>query len=178
MKRSTMISAALVLFTLSLFSESALAQRRVRRRPVFVNRNRHQKMMSREMLGIRVGNDFDNEQYFAGAQLWIPAGIFWRFVPSFDYHFVDEKPDYTRWQFNGDLFFQPRPLGLLYFGGGLAVNYILPDKGENTTEFGGNAIVGLQTSMRRPMSFFVQARWSFFDETFFSVLGGINLSLR
>ena len=160
-----------------LVAETSFAQLRPRR-PDLRKKLYHQQMAPKEMIGLRIGNNFEHENYLAGAQLVLPAGLFWRFVPSFDYHFVEPELELDRWQFNGDIVFQPRPNGLFYFGGGLAVNYLLPDKGDSTTEFGGNALLGLQTNPRRPMSLFVQARWSFFDETEFALLGGINMQLR
>lgn len=173
--RLTFLMAALL--AASVFSESAMAQIRPRRSDIR-KRMMMQQRTPQEQIGLRFGNDFTHEAYTAGAQFWLPAGLFWRFVPSVDYHFLDSKMQMTRWQFNGDLVFTPRPSGFIYFGGGLAVNYLMPDEGPNTTDFGGNAIVGLQTSTRKPMSFFVQGRWTFFDETEFALMGGINMQLR
>ena len=129
------------------------------------------------MLGIMVGKNIKQNDVFAGAFLWLPAGMFWNFAPGFNYYFNDSEAKYKNWQFNGDLIFKPRPNGILYFGGGLAVDYVLPEKGDNSTEFGGNALAGLQFGGRSPLKFFIQSRWSFFQDTRFSVMGGINLAL-
>ena len=88
----------------------------------------------------------------------------------------------NRWQFDGDLVFKPRPAGIFYFGGGLAMDYIVPESGaESTSKFGGNAFVGLDFSghRRRSMAPFIKARWTIYeDETFFSLLGGLSLALK
>ena len=124
--------SVIILLSTFLVAESAFAQMRPRR-PNFGKKARYQQMAPKEMLGIRLGNNFEHENYLVGAQLVLPAGLFWRFVPSVDYHFVESNLELDRWQFNGDLVFQPRPKGLFYFGGGLAVNYLLPDEGDSTT---------------------------------------------
>jgi hypothetical protein len=159
------------------FSESAFAQFRPRR-PDIRKRRMAQQFAPKEMIGVRIGNSFTHETYSAGAHLWIPAGLLWRFVPSVDYYFLDADMAQTRWQFNGDLVFQPRPNGLIYFGGGLAVNYLIPEEATSSTEYGGNVLVGLQTNPRKPMGLFLQARWTFYDETEFALVGGINMQLR
>lgn len=128
-------------------------------------------------IGLRIGNDFKNDQYLVGAHFWLPVGMFWNFIPSADYYFTDS--DFRRWQFNGDVVFKPRPGGSLYFGGGVAVEYLtVVDK----TDVGGNVLVGLEFSGRRrtPITPYIQARWTFLDENreYFSLLGGINFILR
>ncbi len=139
----------------------------------------HQQQLNhQEMLGFDVGKNFEDETFFAGAFLWLPAGVFWNFAPGFEYYFTDSDKKDKNWQFNGDLIFKPRPGGVFYLGGGLAVDYVLPETGENTTHFGGNALAGLQFGSRSPLKFFIQTRWTFFQDTRFSVMGGINLVLR
>ena len=177
MKKSKTMVLILTLIVSTFVVEPAFAQFRPRR-PDIRKRKMAQQFAPKERIGIRIGNDFTHETYAAGAHLWIPAGLFWQFVPSFDYHFLDSDMELTRWQFNGDLVFQPRPNGLIYFGGGLAVNYLLPDEAESTTDFGGNALIGLQTNPRKPMSLFLQARWTLYKKTEFALLGGINMQLR
>lgn len=175
MKRKNLVLLSL-LFTLFL-SSVTFAQPGFRRQRV--KRIHRKPVVAREMLGIRVGSDFDHEQKLIGAQLVLPAGTFWRLVPSFDYYFVGNEEKYDRWQFNGDLIFKPRPFGVVYFGGGLAVDYRIPEQGLSSTNFGGNAIVGLEFQKRlSPIGLYVQARWTFLNETYFSVLGGLNLALR
>jgi len=168
---------AMLMVMLFVLSSLASAQPRFGRRRA--TRVKIRQVSTKEMLGIRVGNDFDSEEHLIGAQLVLPAGIFWRLVPSFEYYFVNENAKYDRWQFNTDLIFKPRPFGLIYFGGGLAVDYKTPENAESITNFGGNALVGLEFQRARsPIGLYVQARWSFFDETYFSVLGGLNFALR
>lgn len=161
----------------AVLPESSFAQLRPRR-PNIRKRKMARQFAPKEQIGVRIGKNMTDEIYTVGAQLKIPAGLFWRFVPNFDYHFLDPELDLTRWQFNGDLYFQPRPNGLIYFGGGLAVNYLIPKDLDSTTDFGGNALVGLQTNPRKPMSLFLQARWTFYEETEFALTGGINMLLR
>ncbi|MCU0646162.1 MAG: hypothetical protein MUC94_18130 [bacterium] len=128
-------------------------------------------------VGLRIGNDFKHDQYLVGAHFWLPVGLFWNFIPSADYYFTDN--DFKRWQFNGDVVFKPRPRGSLYFGGGVAVEYLTLD---DRTDVGGNVLVGLEFRGRRktPITPYIQARWTFLDENreYFSLLGGINFILR
>ena len=167
----------LIIVCLFILTEATFAQRRIpARRPL--KRTMLQRMNHQEMLGFYFGQDLDNQNYLASAFLWIPAGIFWNFAPGVDYYFTDREAHLQQWQFNGDLIFKPRPLGVFYLGGGLAVDYILPEKGENITEFGGNALAGLQFGSLSPFKFFMQARWTFLRDTRFSVMGGIKLVLR
>ncbi|MBC8185080.1 hypothetical protein H8E88_28635 [candidate division KSB1 bacterium] len=130
-------------------------------------------------LGIRLGNDFKNEQLLAGGHFWLPIGILWKFVPGADYYFT--KNDSSRWQFNGDFLFKPMPNGMFYFGGGVAAQYLNAADINEPLDFGGNLIVGLDFgSIRGPaMSPYFQARWTFINkERYFSVLGGVNLILK
>jgi len=169
-QNSIMLSLAMLLFVFSITE----AQPRFRRRQPI---RRYQPSAA---IGLRVGNDFEHDNYMLGGQLWLPAGRFWKLVPSFDYYFVDKTKPFDLWQFNGDLVFKPHPRSPLYFGGGVAVDYIISDSGERSTDTGGNAIVGLEfgSGGRLPMYPYIQARWTFQDKTFFSVVGGINFSLR
>ncbi len=168
----------LLLVCVILISDTAFSQRRFPpRRPVY--RTRQRQINRPAMLGLVGGENFKYDNYFAGAFLWLPAGVFWNFAPGFEYNFIDNNKKNKNWQFNGDLIFKPRPAGVFYLGGGLAVDYVLPEKGENTTEFGGNALVGCQFGGRRsPLKFFVQTRWTFFRDTRFSVMSGIDMALR
>ncbi len=166
--------AALVFFTINTATANPGYNRQRRR-----NYPRRHVKKPVEMLGLRVGHDFKNEQMLIGGHFLMPTGVFWRFVPGFDYYLTNDEDPYQRWQFNGDVIFTPRPRGPLYFGGGVAMNYLLPDGAENTTEWGGNALVGMQIGRRRsPLKFYMQARWSFFEQTTLSVVGGVNLALR
>ena len=89
-------------------------------------------------LNIQFGNDFENEQYLLGASLGLPLGRFWALVPGFQYYFTDDE---RRWQFDGDLLFKPIPRGVVYFGGGVATELVVPDIGdENMTRTGGNVL--------------------------------------
>ncbi len=127
-------------------------------------------------LGLRVGNDFKNDDLLLGAHFWLPVGRLWKFAPGFDYYLVD---DATRWQFNGDLIFKPHPLRPFYFGGGLAMDYAKAERGAFETQWGGNALVGLEFSRLRVIKPFIQARWTFYEPgNFFSLVGGLNLALR
>jgi len=161
-----------------MIADTAFSQRRFpqRRRPV--KRVRQQHINNQQMLGLLAGKNIKKNNMFAGAFLWLPTGVFWNFAPGFEYYFNDSDTKVQNWQFNGDLIFKPRPKGILYFGGGLAVDYVVPEKGENTTGFGGNALAGLQFGGRSPLKFFIQTRWTFLQDTRFSVMGGVNLLLR
>lgn len=159
-----------VMVLIIIFASSLLAQQRpqrFRKRPM---------MRPTSSIGLRVGNDFKHDHYLAGAHFWLPVGFFCEFMPSADYYFTDS--DTKRWQFNGDLVFKPRPAGALYFGGGLAVQYLTLDE---QTDIGGNALLGLEFGGRRkPVMYpYIQARWTFFeDQEYFSLLGGVNFILR
>ncbi len=172
--KQKLVLAVLLLFFALLSLESLMAQPRSRRFP----RQRPQ-IEQHASLGLRLGNDFESEQYFAGAHFWLPLGIFWKFVPAAEYYFTEDE--LTRWQFNGDFLFKPQPNGLLHFGGGVAVQYLDSKSVTEQIDFGGNLIVGLDFGRRRgPAMFpFIQARWTFIEEeSYFSVLGGINLILK
>ncbi len=167
MKRRSILSFFVIVL---IFVSSVSAQPRPRR---FRKLSRMQPTSS---IGLRVGNDFKHDQYFVGVHFWLPIGIFWEFVPSADYYFTGH--DAKRWQFNGDLIFKPRPVGPLYFGGGLAVQYLTGDK---ETDLGGNVLVGLEFGgFRKPVMYpYIQARWTFLEgKEYFSLLGGINFMLR
>jgi hypothetical protein len=181
MKQKNFIVAALLLFGLSLFFDAAYAQaygvrrgRRLPRRPAKMQRT---QPMPAPSLGLYWGHNFDAEQNLVGAQLNLPVGRFWEFAPGVEYTLTNDAAKYDRWQFNGDLVFKPRPAGFLYFGGGLAVEYLIPEKMDNQVNFGGNALVGLEFGCA-PMKLFVQGRWTFLEETSFAAMGGLRLSLR
>ncbi len=133
------------------------------------------------MVGLRIGNDFRNEQILLGGQFWLPVGIFWKFAPGFEYYFTDKSENFSRWQYNADFLFKPRPRGFFYIGGGLAVQHILPDNQDADMNYGGNAIIGIDFSRRRMSTItpYIQSRWTFFpDEDYFTLIGGINLILK
>ncbi|MDZ7264903.1 MAG: hypothetical protein ONB16_09990 [candidate division KSB1 bacterium] len=140
-------------------------------------RQQPRTMAPASAIGVRVGNDFKQDQYFVGAHFWLPVGHFWRFVPSAEYYFNDAE--FRRWQFNGDFLFKPRPIGWLHFGGGVAVQYLTLAK---QTDVGGNVIVGLDFHRPRMggITPYFQARWTMLNphDRFFSLVGGINLILR
>ncbi|MDZ7331494.1 MAG: hypothetical protein ONB31_05915 [candidate division KSB1 bacterium] len=172
MNRKSVLMLAMALSILMLIVSSLSAQHRGRprwgKRPAMVH--------SAPAIGFRIGRDFANDQYLAGAHFWLPLGMFWEFIPSADYYFTGNETN--RWQFDGDLVFKPRPVGPFYFGGGLAVQYLSLN---NQTDLGGNVVVGLEFGGRRkpPVYPYVQARWTFLkDQDYFSLLGGINFSLR
>lgn len=168
MKRKMTLAVVALLFTIMLI-HSAFAQPRARR---FKAPKRLTPISS---IGIRLGNDFENDQYLAGAHLWLPLSVFWKFAPGFDYYISDE--DFERWQFNADFIFKPRPRGALYFGGGLTAQYLTSNQNE---EFGGNILLGLDFGRSRmPVYPYFQARWTFFEnENYFSLLGGVNFILK
>mgnify|MGYP006300647631 CR=1 FL=1 len=179
MKRRLFKVMIATLFALLLINTIADAQ--IRRKPRRPKRMMNKQINPAPALGLRIGNDFGNEQYLLGGQLWMPVGRFWTVAPNFEYYFVDEKDKYNRWQFNADLIFKPAPRRPLHFGGGLAVNYLTPSDGDSETELGGNVLVGLDFSGLRRASMYpyIQARWTFLeDDNYFSLLGGINLVLR
>lgn len=161
-----------------VFLSSSVVNAQLKRRP----RRRHRpRAAAVTSIGVRVGKDFKHDQLFIGGHLWMPLGIFWKMAPSFEYYFVDENEDYNRWQFNADFMFKPRPRYPFYLGGGVAVNYTIPTEGDSKTKVGGNAIVGLDFGrIRLPSMYpYIQARWTFLkNETYFSLLGGINLILK
>lgn len=182
MKQKNVIAAALVFFGLALFFDVADAQvygvRRGRRMPS--RRPRMQQMQQPKpapSLGLYWGHNFDAEQNLVGGMLNLPVGRFWEFSPGAEYALTGADSKVNRWQINGDLVFKPAPMGFLYFGGGLAVEYLLPEKADNQTNFGGSALVGLEFG-RAPLKFFVQGRWTFLEETTFAAMGGLSLSLR
>lgn len=173
MKNKLAIGISMTLISLFLIN-SLMAQPRSRRfhKP-------RQKVKQSAAIGIRVGNDFKNDQLLAGAQLWLPMGIFWKFVPSADYYFT--KNDSVRWQFNGDFLFKPNPRGMFYFGGGVTAKYLNAEDINEPLDFGGNLILGLDFGrIRGPVMYpYIQARWTFIEkERYFCVLGGINLILK
>jgi len=171
MQTKSMLKLMTLLAIIVMLASSLSAQPRHRR---FIKR-RHVVQPS-SAIGLRVGNDFKHDQYLAGAHFWLPMGIFWNFVPAADYYFTES--DSKRWQFNGDMVFKPRPRGPLYFGGGVAVQYLTA--GEQT-DVGGNVLVGLDFGgiRKAPMAPYIQARWTLFKDTkYFSLLGGINFILR
>lgn len=166
-KKSIIIFVTLLLSLLTI--QSVTAQPRARR---FRAPKRIQPVSA---IGIRLGNDFENDQYLAGAHFWLPMGVFWNFIPGFDYYITDQ--DNKRWQFNGDFIFKPRPRGALYFGGGVAARYLTSTQKE---EFGGNVLLGLDFGKARmPVYPYFQARWTFFEnDDYFSLLGGVNFILK
>ena len=169
----------IIIFALVLvFMDTSQAQ--IRRRPGPPRRqNIPAQYRQQEMLGLFGGYNTDTEQYLIGAHFWLPAGVFWSLVPGFNYQLPGNGSDMDRWQFNGDLVFKPRPKGVFYFGGGVAMDYLSPDQGASDTRFGGSALTGLLFGGKRsPIKIFVQGRWTFMDDTEFGVTTGVNLVLR
>jgi len=173
MRQKLIVTLVLLLFSVVIV-DSIMAQLRPRR----FHRPRPQ-IEQHSAIGLRIGKNFETEQYFAGGHFWLPLGIFWKFVPAAEYYFTED--DLTRWQFNGDFLFKPIPNGLLHFGGGVAVQYLDSELINEKIDFGGNLIVGLDFGRRRgpAMYPYLQARWTFIEnESYFSVLGGMNLILK
>ncbi len=172
MKKRLAIVAIIMAAMMIGITSMTLAQHRPRNW-----RQQPRRVTPASSIGIRVGNDFKNEQYLVGAHLWLPLGHFWRFVPSGEYYF--NNADFKRWQFNGDFLFKPRPMGWLHFGGGVAVQYLTLGQ---KTDVGGNVIVGID--FHRPrltvIAPYLQARWTLLNQQdhFFSLVGGVNLILR
>ncbi len=172
MKTKYLIITCLLLLLMDVSSAQIL--RPGRRHPA----RRAIPQVQQPMLGVYGGQNFEYEQSLAGAHLWLPIGVFWNFVPGFNYHFTDETDPFEHWQFNGDLVFKPRPRGMFYFGGGFAADYRLPKVGGSMTKMGGSALTGFMFGQRLPLKVFVQARWTFMEEAELSVVGGLNLALR
>lgn len=173
MKRQLILGLTVFLLT-GLFVDGLMAQRRVRRFP-----KPRPKAKQAAAIGIRVGNDFDNEQLFAGGHFVLPLGIFWKFAPGAEYYFTEN--DSSRYQFNGDFLFKPTRNGMFYFGGGVAMQLLNSKELNEQIDFGGNLIVGLDFGrIRGPVMYpYIEARWTFIEEDqYFSVLGGINLILK
>ena len=173
MKKKIVIGISTVLAVLFLMN-SLMAQSRNHR-----FRKPRPKIKQSAAIGVRFGNDFKNEQLFAGAHFSLPMGIFWKFVPSADYYFT--KNDSTKWQFNGDFLFKPNPKGIFYLGSGVAVQYLNTNEKTEQMDFGGNLILGLDFGKTRGTAMYpyLQARWTFIDEEeYFSFLGGINFILK
>ena len=173
MKKKIILSLAIVVI-MGMLADSLNAQIRPRR-----HHRRPTRIKQASAVGFRVGNDFEKDQYFVGGHFWLPLGVFWKFVPSAEYYFTNN--DSTRWQFNGDFLFKPRPNGMFYFGGGVAMQFLNTNVSQEKMDFGGNLLVGIDFSQLRNqvMYPYFQARWTFIEkETYFSVLGGINLILK
>ena len=173
MKKTLFISSAIIVLTILLVN-SLFAQPRKRRYVRYKPRNEQSSAV-----GIRIGNDFNSDQYLLGVQFALPLGIFWKFYPSAEYYFTNN--DSTLWQFNGDFHFKPKPKGIFYFGGGVAMKYINSEAINEQMDFGGNLVAGIDFArIRGPVIYpYVEARGTFIEEeSYFSVLGGINLILR
>ncbi len=179
MKRTVFRITIFALF--AILAVHTIADAQIRRKP-----RRPKQMMNKQInpapaIGLRIGNDFENELYLLGGQFWMPVGRFWTVAPNFEYYFVDENDNYTRWQFNADLIFKPAPRSPFHIGGGLAANYLTPSEGDSDTKLGGNVLVGLDFSGLRKASMYpyIHARWTFLeDDNYFSLVGGINVVLR
>ena len=176
MKSKKLIILVYAFTALILVNNVATAQ--FRKRP---KRHKQHAVKPVTSIGVRFGNDFEHDQLFLGGHLWMPVGVFWKLAPSFEYYFVDKEDKYNRWQFNADFMFKPRPRYPFYLGGGVAVNYAIPEKGDSETKVGGNAVVGFDFGrIRLPSMYpYIQARWTFMeDDNYFSLLGGINMILK
>jgi len=167
--KNTIIRLALTLLSLFILINAASAQPRGRRIP------QPKRFQPATAIGVRIGNDFENDHYFIGAHFWLPVGIFWTFVPGFEYFFIDEN--FKQWQFNGDFLFKPRPRSPMFFGAGVAAQYLTSDQKE---QYGGNVLLGLNFGGHaKPISPYIIARWTFYDrQDYFSLLAGVNLMLR
>ena len=155
------------------------ADAQLRRRKPIRRHSVKKRIETPAAIGIQGGNDFKNDDLFAGAHLWLPMGIFWRFVPSGDYFFVND--DTTKLQLNGDFIFKPSLAAGLYLGAGIASQYVKTEMNESQWDFGWNLLVGFDFSglRLRPMYPYIQARWTIIDkQSDFSVLAGLNFALR
>ena len=173
MKKKLFISS--VFIVLAVISINSLFAQPRRRRYI----KRKPKIEQSSSIGVRLGKDFENDQFLLGGQFSLPLGIFWSFVPSAEYYFTNN--DSSQWQFNGDFHFKPKPNGIFYFGGGVAMQYINSEDINEQMDFGGNVLVGLDFGrIRGPILYpYVEARWTFIEkEHYFYLLGGINLILR
>lgn len=170
---------ALTLMLVSCFVIESLAAQTLnwRRGPRRGRAPRHAERHVMPQLGVLFGHEFYLERNVLGGHLVLPIGRFWEVVPAFKYSLGEFEHDAQRWQFNGDVVFNPRHSGGLYFGGGVAAAYFTSGNDGSDMQFAPNALVGLEIG-RTPMKVFIQSRWAFFDDTHFSVLAGLRLALR
>ncbi|NIO29528.1 MAG: hypothetical protein GTO29_13355 [Candidatus Latescibacteria bacterium] len=140
------------------------------------------EMVTRMMLGVRGGYDFEIDKWSAGGHMIVPLGPrgMLELIPSGDVFFLDDEMD---WQVNLDAAFRGGRLGFrgpIYMGGGIAIfRRDLKGSGGEDTETGFNLLAGLRLPMRRWMAKpFLEARWTFVaDEQFFRLVFGFNLPL-
>jgi hypothetical protein len=110
--------------------------------------------------GLRVGRDFENHAWSAGALARIPVGQRLELRPSADAFFP--KQGKTGWQANGDADIMFGPGGTVYGGGGIALVHLDGDK----TRTGYNLFFGLIGAPAEARSkVFLEFRWTFVNDT-------------
>jgi hypothetical protein len=111
-------------------------------------------------IGPRVGRDFENHAWSAGAQISVPLGRNLELRPSGDLFFPREGS--TGWQLNGDAAIHFGQGGGLYGGGGIAFAH----RGGGDTKTGYNLFFGLSTAPPLDrVKPFVEFRWTFVNDT-------------
>lgn len=153
---------ALVLSVLAfpLLPETAAAQRR----------GAHRFIQGPIEGGLRVGRDFENHAWSAGAVARVPVGQRLELRPSADVFFP--KRGKTGWQVNGDADIMFGPGGTVYGGGGIALVHLDGDKARK----GYNLFFGLiGTSAEARSKVFLEFRWTFVNDTSpFRLVGGFT----
>src|SRR5918995_6033515 len=136
----------LLLATLALIRHDAEAQGRARSNSLI-----HGPFEA----GVRVGRDFENHAWLAGAQVRIPVGRNLELRPSGDLLFPRDEG--MGWQLNGDAAIRFGQGGI-YAGAGIA---FLHPKGAETSN-GYNLFFGLGSSnVSSPWKPFLEFRWTF-----------------
>ena len=176
MKQKNRFTALVVLFSTLFLAEHLAAQTLEWRRGPRRGRQQRIHQQAAPQLGVFFGHDFDLQSNVVGGNIALPLGRFWQVVPGVEYALNGES-EFERWMFNGDLVFNPSRVNGLYFGGGLAVEYRTADEAASDLQYGLNALVGLEFG-RAPFKLFIQSRWTFLDETYFTAMGGFRLALR
>jgi hypothetical protein len=111
-------------------------------------------------VGVRVGRDFENHAWSAGALARVPIGQRLELRPSGDVFFP--KDGKTGWQANGDAAIPFGPGGTVYGGGGIAFVHLDGDK----TRTGYNLFFGLIPSTAQTgWKPFLEFRWTFVHDT-------------
>jgi hypothetical protein len=124
-------------------------------------------------VGPRVGRDFENHAWSAGALVRIPAGERFELRPSGDAFFP--KDGKTGWQANGDGAILFGPGRSVYGGGGIALVHLNGDKTRTGYNLFGGITAPPETAGWKP---FLEARWTFVNDTSpFRLVGGVTRSI-